>query len=145
MPQQASHWLHWSWWRRQHQATAAACHRQRRQRTRVVGVRSAEAPPPHPYAAAPPGTATHHTVAAHLWERLEPLLPRPRGKQPNVDRRAVLDAILYVLQTDCGWIHLPSRFPPWELVRKQYDRWCRMGIWDRIWDGLALPPPRQRE
>jgi transposase len=50
-----------------------------------------------------------------LWEIVEPLLPaqreRPQGGGTRyVDDRAVFTAIVYVLTTDCAWLHLPAEF-----------------------------------
>jgi Putative transposase of IS4/5 family (DUF4096) len=137
MQESATQYLDWSWWRRQHQAQAAKHHARRRARRAVV--ETAVAAPVPPIVRERPSYAS---TLATLWERLVPLLPRPRGRQPKVGRRVVLDAILYVLQTDCGWVNLPSAFPSWQLVHAQYQRWCRAGIWDRIWEGLTLPQPR---
>jgi putative transposase len=38
------------------------------------------------------------------WAPLEPVLCRgSRGPRPSVDRRVVVDAILYQARTDCQW------------------------------------------
>ena len=42
------------------------------------------------------------------WSLVEPHLPPAR----RVDRREVLNAILYVLTTGCQWKQLPKDFPP---------------------------------
>ena len=77
------------------------------------------------------------------WQRLEGLLP-PRdrvGRPYAYARRVVLEAIVYVMQTDCGWRNLPSSFPPWKTVYAQLRQWRKMGIWDKIWSGLEQPHP----
>jgi transposase len=53
----------------------------------------------------------------------------------------VLEAIMYVMQTNCGWQHLPAAFPPWKTVYAQYTQWRKKGIWDSIWAGLDKPLP----
>lgn len=82
-----------------------------------------------------------------LWSRLQKQIPprRRSGRQPVYDRRTMLEAIIYVLQTDCGWKELPDRFPPWKTVHEQFVAWRKAGIWDRIWEGLAPPGPRALE
>lgn len=78
-----------------------------------------------------------------VWQRLVPLLPpQRRGGHPDVhDRRAVLEAIIHVMTTNCGWEHLPAHFPPWKTVYSQFADWRTTGIWDRIWNdtGAAVP------
>jgi transposase len=40
------------------------------------------------------------------WEQLAPLLPQrqyPRGAKVSIPRRELLNAILYIDRTGCGW------------------------------------------
>jgi putative transposase len=68
---------------------------------------------------------------------IEPLLPRPRKMgRPPADRRAVLDAILYLVRTGCQWRLLPHDFPPWSTVHTWYRRWRQDGTWERITEAL---------
>ena len=80
-----------------------------------------------------------------VWNRLEPLLPPERrvGHPYDHSRRLVLEAIVYVMQTDCGWQHLPSHFPPWKTVYAQLRQWRKTGIWAKIWSGLDTPFPTE--
>ena len=41
---------------------------------------------------------------------------RGAAKFWNPTRRAVVDAILYVIRTGCSWRQLPGDFPPWQTV-----------------------------
>jgi putative transposase len=78
------------------------------------------------------------TLLDVLWRRLEPLLPpTPRTGRPFAhDRRLVVEAIVYVMQSACAWHTLPSRFPPWQTVYAQFARWRRTGMWETIWAGV---------
>ena len=42
------------------------------------------------------------------WALLEPLIPRPLpGERPaEIERREIVNGILYVLRSGCGWRHL---------------------------------------
>ena len=48
------------------------------------------------------------------WNILEPLVPSPLpgGRPAKWERREIVNAILYVLQTGCTWSLLPHDFPP---------------------------------
>jgi hypothetical protein len=48
------------------------------------------------------------------WALIEPLLPpvRTGGRPEKHPRRAIVDAILYVVRTGCAWRQLPADFPP---------------------------------
>jgi len=74
------------------------------------------------------------------WALIRPLLPKPRknrpGRPPTVDRRAVLDAIFYILRTGCQWRLLPHDYPPWGTVASQFYRWRRSGLWEKIHHNL---------
>ena len=65
------------------------------------------------------------------WTILEPLLERPRrdgrGRPRTVDRREVVNAILYVLRTGCQWRYLPEGFPNWNTVYWYFARWTDDG------------------
>jgi transposase len=52
------------------------------------------------------------------WALIEPLLPEVKtgGRPEKHPRRAVLDAVLYVVRTGCSWRQLPADFPPWQTV-----------------------------
>lgn len=70
------------------------------------------------------------------WNVIQPLLPKRRrgkpGRPPKVCRRAVLDAIFYILRTGRQWRQLPHDFPPWGTVASQFYRWRRSGMWEKL-------------
>lgn len=71
------------------------------------------------------------------WQVLRPLLPPPAKTGPKpLDRRWVLNAILYVVRTGCQWRQLPHDFPHWKSVYTVFWRWRRDGVWKRLNDAL---------
>ncbi len=72
------------------------------------------------------------------WAVLEPLLPppKPTGRPRVVDRRELVNAILYVLRTGCPWRHLPHDLPKWSTVQSCFRRWRLDGTWERVHDAL---------
>jgi putative transposase len=62
--------------------------------------------------------------------------PRPVGRPREVDMRAVMEAILYILATGCQWRALPKDFPPRSTVQYYFYSWRDQRIWRRI--NLAL-------
>jgi hypothetical protein len=122
--------LRWSSWRRWHQAWARYYHYRRRGNTEQ-----------RPSDEQVEAIASERTDV--VWRRLEPLLPDAHrvGRPYDYARRLVLEAIVYVMQTDCGWRKLPSRFPPWQTVYAQLSQWRKSGIWAKIWSGLDKPHP----
>ncbi len=74
------------------------------------------------------------------WTLLALLLEGPRrdgrGRPRTVDRREVVNAILYVLRTGCQWRYLPEGFPNWQTVYWYFTRWTDDGTWERVNDQL---------
>ena len=77
------------------------------------------------------------------WAVIEPLLPpvitgkgKGPGKPTSVERRQVLNALLYILRTGCQWRMLPRHYPNWNSVRYYFDTWTDDGTLERINDAL---------
>jgi len=60
------------------------------------------------------------------------------GRKRDVDVREVLQAIVYILETECQWRHLPKDFPPKSTVWDYFDLWSYDGTLDRIHEALYL-------
>lgn len=71
------------------------------------------------------------------WQKIKGLLPRKkkRGRKP-LDRRVVINAVLYVNRTGCQWRALPRDFPNWKSVYTVFWRWRQEGVWKSIHDKL---------
>ena len=72
------------------------------------------------------------------WVALEPLLPPPSriGRPLKWPRRAMAEAIFYLVRSGCAWRMLPRHFPPWQTVHSQLHRWRRDGTLKRMHDAL---------
>jgi len=72
------------------------------------------------------------------WQILRKLLPERsrRGAPQTVCRRAVLDAIIYVVRSGCPWRLLPHEFPNWKTVYGIFLGWRNDGTWQRIHEAL---------
>jgi transposase len=72
------------------------------------------------------------------WRLIEPLLPPPAtaGRPEKHPRRAIVNAIFYVVRTGCAWRLLPKEYPPWQTVFWYFRRWRADGSLDRLHDAL---------
>jgi transposase len=64
------------------------------------------------------------------WAALAPLVvtPSPNGGRPtDIDRRAIVNALLYKNRTGCQWRMRPNDGPPMRSVRSSFDPWNRDG------------------
>ena len=79
------------------------------------------------------------------WSMIAPLLPPPakKGRPRKTDLREVVNAIRYLVRTDCGWEMLPSDFPPWQTVYWWFRRFVRRLLFNTIHD-IALMVDRER-
>lgn len=70
------------------------------------------------------------------WALIRPLLPKRcknrAGRVATVSRRAIIDAIFYILRTGCQWRQLPHDFPPWGTIASQFYRWRKNGLWEKV-------------
>ena len=125
------HRLHWSHWRRTHQATAKRGHVTRR-KVNIPSVRVLLIAIPIP------GTPL---LTEELWTCLAPLLPPHEGKRGRAPgkSRPILDGLLWMMHTGVGWRAIPPHFGPWQTIYSRYQQWCRDGTWKRIVAIMALP------
>ena len=77
------------------------------------------------------------------WQLIRQLLPRRArlGRRP-IDRRRIINAILYVVRSGCQWRMLPRDFPNWNTVYGVFWRWRDDGTWQKIHDALRAKARR---
>lgn len=74
-----------------------------------------------------------------FWQVAQPLIPVPPprrqggGKKRAADR-AVLAAIVYLVQAGCSWPKLPARLfgVSRSTVHRRFGEWTRSGLWPRL-------------
>lgn len=90
-------------------------------------------------------STTWRTVHGDLtdaeWNLISDLVPvftgnGKIGRPLKHDRRAIVNAILYVAATGCQWRALPACYPHWNTVHRYHVTWSRDGTWERIVDRL---------
>jgi transposase len=75
------------------------------------------------------------------WALVEPHLPPPkkdRRRRPPVDRREILNGILYALTTGCQWSQLPKDLPPKSTVHDYLIDWNGDGTLRHIHNALYV-------
>jgi transposase len=71
------------------------------------------------------------------WALIEPHLPvYPGGRPRTTSLRAVVNAIFYILRTECQWRYLPRDFPPKSTVWRYFDEGRHNGTLELIHDAL---------
>ena len=59
------------------------------------------------------------------------------GRSRQVDLRAVVNAIFYLVAAGCAWRLLPHDFPHWKTVYHYFRQWRWDGTWERIHQRLV--------
>jgi transposase len=72
------------------------------------------------------------------WRLVQSLLPpvNTGGRPEKHSRRAVVDAILYVVWTGCSWRQLPADFSPWQTVYWYFTRWEEQHLTERMLEAV---------
>ena len=62
-------------------------------------------------------------------------MPIPRRK-PEVSNYDFLCALLYIIENGCKWRALPNEYGNWHTIYVRFNRWCKNGVIDRIFEAL---------
>ena len=83
-------------------------------------------------------------IPDELWERIEPILledapppPKEHGGRPRIDLRAAFNGIIFRLRSGCQWNRLPKQFGDDSSIHRWFQRWCRHGVFAKIWAALV--------
>jgi transposase len=76
--------------------------------------------------------AQWQVIAAHLPHDV----PGRRGRPRVWPARMIVEAILYLDRTGCGWRYVPADFPPWRTVYGYFAAWRDDGTLARLHDAL---------
>jgi len=76
------------------------------------------------------------------WERIrshfpEENLPEGRPGRKPVPARAVLEGVLWILNTGAQWHMLPQCYPNYKTVHRRFQRWCEQEILREVLTDLA--------
>jgi putative transposase len=75
-----------------------------------------------------------------VWQRIEPILwedapakASVHGGRPRIDWRCAVNGIIFRLRSGCQWNKLPIRFGDDSSVHRWFQRWCRNGVFQKVW------------
>jgi len=58
------------------------------------------------------------------------------GRPPEIDLRAIVNALIYKNRTGCQWRYFPADFPPMSAIRYYFDKWTADGTFIAVNDTL---------
>ena len=68
--------------------------------------------------------------------QIEPHFPLSHGV-PRVDDRRVVSGIIFVIRNGLRWRDAPPAYGPHKTIYNRFIRWSRLGVFNRIFAGLA--------
>jgi len=75
-----------------------------------------------------------------LWDKIKSILDehdrRKHMGRKRIDQRGALDGIIFRMRSGCQWNQLPKEYPDDSSVHRTFQRWAKLGIFDRIWATL---------
>src|SRR5256886_16673046 len=79
------------------------------------------------------------------WNCIKELIPaaKPGGRPRELEMRAVVNAILYIVVSGCQWRMLPREYPAWQSVYTYFRQWRDDGTWQRLHDTLRAQVRRR--
>jgi putative transposase len=81
-------------------------------------------------------------LSGSVWERIESHL-RGKASDPGRtgrDKRLFVEAVLWLARSGAHWRVLPGEFGKWSSVYQRFNRWCRDGVWERLFKALSQDP-----
>ena len=78
----------------------------------------------------------------HFWltqtqlDQIKPYFPLSHGI-PRVDDLRVVSGIIHVIKRGLQWRDAPAEYGPPKTLYNRFVRWSRMGVFDKIFAGLA--------
>jgi putative transposase len=80
------------------------------------------------------------------WNHIKEMIPKEekRGRPRELEMRAVVNAIFYVVHGGIQWRMMPKEYPNWSSVYYYFLKWTKNGIWKQIHDILRAKM-RQKE
>ena len=81
-----------------------------------------------------------HRLRDDQWEKIKDSLPGKEGDRGRTaeDNRKFIEAVMWIGRTGSPWRDLPEERGKWSSVHKRFIRWAKSGIWQMIFNTLAV-------
>ena len=70
-------------------------------------------------------------ISEEQWAIIKLIFP-PSGNKSKWEKRELLNAVFYFVDSGCKWRQLPHDFPPYTTVSNFYHAAIKSGLWERI-------------
>lgn len=82
----------------------------------------------------------HKHLRDDQWDRIKEGLPGGEGLagRPVADNRRFVEGVIWIGRNGGRWRSLPAEYGKWSAVHKRFKRWSDNGIWQSIFNELAI-------
>jgi Putative transposase of IS4/5 family (DUF4096) len=70
------------------------------------------------------------------WNNVKRYLPPQPLRGRRADERKIINGILYVLKTGCGWREFPPRYGSYVTAQRRLKQWSNDGVLDKIFSSI---------
>jgi len=83
---------------------------------------------------------SRHALRDDQWDKIKDVLPGKKGDpgRTGEDNRRFVEAVMWIARTGAPWRDLPPVLGKWSSVHKRFIRWSQNGIWQMIFNTLAV-------
>lgn len=76
------------------------------------------------------------------WARIAGMLPGKASDpgRSGTDNRLFVEAVFWLARNGARWRALPAAYGCWNSVYQRFSRWCRAGVWQRLFKALSADP-----
>ena len=73
------------------------------------------------------------------WDKIKDLLPGRNGTVGVTakDNRRFVEAVIFRYRAGTPWRDLPERFGDWKNIYNRFNRWSKVGVWERMFRHLS--------
>ena len=84
-------------------------------------------------------------ISGEQFERVYGLLRHERKihTKEREQVRVFLEAVFWIDRSGAQWRFLPAEYGEWNSVYKRFARWDDLGVWERVFAGVADDPDLQ--
>ncbi len=74
------------------------------------------------------------------WNKIKDILPGKEGDpgRHGLDNRKFINGVMWMARNGASWRSLPAEYGKWSTVDKRFIRWSKNGIWQIIFNTLAV-------
>ena len=81
-----------------------------------------------------------YELTVEQWSKIKNFLPGKEGDpgRTGSSNKDFIEAVMWIGKTGAPWRDLPPEYGKWATIHKRFIRWAKNGVWQMIFNTLAL-------